>query len=982
MATALAEPQIVESVYVNTADNSSWTQTNYIITPMPTFATTSVVTQIAFSSLNSTKGPLPYPDPVITPPPASITIPLGPSSTAVVTSSTAVVYWKAYQVDHYKLSTQYDGGVACHTSRSVHELPSPYIMNYNGSDPDGQLRVTGQIPAGFLSAIGSTNATAGRWSAEPTLIVVEQEVCAAVTSRPLFDASTSGFRSMTYASLSNGLPLPTFATLSFAFSSVGVLTSETILQGPSIAASVFLETTETSFMVPTQTPTVLRITTQQGDVQIPMGITTTGPPYTTPTVLPNIIGSDGNTGPSQSSGTRTGGKQPGSNADASQGSDTQLGGTEFSQPASGSGSFSRPANEDGSSGTTQSNQDTGPDLGSIIAGVIGAAHSEPSPATGTVSSSGSSSQIEQGQFAGSSGQQEQMSGGLTSSNSGHSASSENSNSDQTSQIQQSSGSSAKPATQNQQPGDFDEPNSSTPAISPVVRIGSIQITQQAVPVLQVGTSTLYPGSSAEFFTANGNTIAAATNGVVVNGQTSTIAVPSSAQRITAGGQGVLIQPTPAFMIEGQAVVAGGPARTIDGTVYSLAPSGTALVIAGSTMAISQPPAQTNSAARLLSIGSNIFTANSFAEFIVGSQTLVPGGPALTLPGGTVVSLPTPGTAAIIGKQTQILGSAVTPAPLFTLTGTIYKPNSGMTFYVNNQALVPGSSINDHGTTISLSGVSTVIVNGIPTTLTFTTPTTNPAVPTITAPPLLTINNALITALVSSHPSYTISSQVLTPGGTITISSPNGPETLVLSPDLESLTVIVAGTTATSALDEYYIHTPSILPPILSFSSFPTALAFSNFPLASSTFFALPGTATAYLLPALTGNGKQTLLPKGTATEAAQGTTFLVILGGGAAELTVEAVDSTGAVIAMTSTRLWPASVTVATTTPSVSGTTSRTGLGSDPGSVGGSSGLGAAATSAGAGKDVKGVASSPRVDRFGAWSAGLAAFVFGLAVIL
>jgi len=1038
VASALAAPQAVQSVYINTLVNSTYTDTVLVNTPLPKFAATRVVTQTAFRSLNVTKGPLPYPNAVITPPPATIAIPYGPSPTSFVTSGTPVVYWWGYQIDRYKPSTYQNGSQFCYTSRSVHDLPSPYIIHYKGPNPDGYSRITGPVPADFMSAIDSGNATAGRWMAKPTLIVVEQEVCAVESSHPIeINSMTATFFSL--ATLSNGLIFST--TFFVASSAANLMTSETSLDGPSVAGTVFVETTETSFMVPTQTATVVQVTTH-GNMQIPLGITTANPPSTTPTVLPAVAEGDGNTGSSQLPGSSAGsnnGPQPGSNSDSSQGAGSQSGGSGSSQSSSGSEGGSAAANEAGSSGATSTNQDTGTDLGSIIAGVIGAAQSEPKSAQGVaspdngntnqggaadVTESGAgqittpedSSSSQSGQIAGSNGNQGQAqeqtqgqnqgenSGSSVSSNSGASGSpssvgnsgnqgqtagsstpsnsgvSGSAVSGQNSQGDQSSNGALSSSTaqtlQGQQPGGSGESIQLAPAASSVVRIGSVQVTQQAVPVLQVGTSTLYPGSGSGSgsFAENGVTIAAATNGVIVNGQTSTIAGSSTAHMITAGGQGVLVQPTPAFIIEGEAIVAGAPARTIDGTVYSLAPSGTALIIGASTMVISQPPTSPAAASKLLSIGSNTYTANAFSDFIVGRQTLVPGGPAITVSGNTVVSLPSPGTVAIIGTKTQVLGSAITPAPMITLAGTIYKPNSGGTFYVDNQALVPGSSIVDHGTTISLSGTSTLIVNGIPTVLTFIPPITTPSVPTVTAPPLLTINNALVTAAPGSKPTYPISGQALTAGGTIIIASPNGPETLILSPNLESLTAMVAGTTAVSSLDQYYIHTPSILPPVLSFSSFPTAAAFSNFPLASSTFIALPGTATGYLLPALTGSGKQTLLPGATATEVAQGTTFLIILGSRAGELTVEALNSTGGIAAVTTSRLFPASATAATTTSPQSGS-----LPIGSGSASGDNGL-AAVTSGGAGKVVKGSASSPRAKNLGVVVAGAVAVVFGLAV--
>ena len=102
--------------------------------------------------------------------------------------------------------------------------------------------------------------------------------------------------------------------------------------------------------------------------------------------------------------------------------------------------------------------------------------------------------------------------------------------------------------------------------------------------------------------------------------------------------------------------------TLGGTPVALAPSATALIIGSNTIPIGSSP----NPPPPLTVGSQVFTANSATQYIIGSQTLTPGG-VITV-SKTRVSLAPGDTAAVVGTSTEGLGGLITaglgsgPAP--------------------------------------------------------------------------------------------------------------------------------------------------------------------------------------------------------------------------------------------------------------------------------------------------------------------------------
>ncbi|KAF2190648.1 hypothetical protein K469DRAFT_733339 [Zopfia rhizophila CBS 207.26] len=126
--------------------------------------------------------------------------------------------------------------------------------------------------------------------------------------------------------------------------------------------------------------------------------------------------------------------------------------------------------------------------------------------------------------------------------------------------------------------------------------------------------------------------------------------------LTIAGQTITANAASQFIIGSQTLQPGGPAITVDGTTISLLPSATAVVINGvtSTLAQAYGAVLTTTTAPLLTVGGRVYTANRAGYYILGpGTTLVPGGAPVTI-SGTVISLGSEGTMAVIQGSTSFM----------------------------------------------------------------------------------------------------------------------------------------------------------------------------------------------------------------------------------------------------------------------------------------------------------------------------------------
>jgi hypothetical protein len=150
--------------------------------------------------------------------------------------------------------------------------------------------------------------------------------------------------------------------------------------------------------------------------------------------------------------------------------------------------------------------------------------------------------------------------------------------------------------------------------------------------------------------------AAGGSGIGISKTTSSTA-PSSVTAIVSNS--ALTTGIAGFVGASQTLVAGGKPIIVSGTTYSLASSGNAIVVNGVTSTL--PSLATGSP--LLTIGTQTYTYNPSVSsaVVINGQTLVPGGPAITVSGNTL-SLPISGTDIVVassGKTTsEGLGSLI------------------------------------------------------------------------------------------------------------------------------------------------------------------------------------------------------------------------------------------------------------------------------------------------------------------------------------
>ena len=176
---------------------------------------------------------------------------------------------------------------------------------------------------------------------------------------------------------------------------------------------------------------------------------------------------------------------------------------------------------------------------------------------------------------------------------------------------------------------------------------------------------------------------------------------------------------PTFVISGQTLAPGGTPITVAGTVLSLAPSGSFLVVDGATTTLATPA--TVAAAHItpppLTIGNGVFKplSGTGTTYQIGTTLLTPGGSVVVA--GTTISLAAGATALVINGVTTSLAAQAQPVitnpPLLTIGSQTYTAvgGSGTTFIMGGQTLTPGGTITVDGTTIVLSPQATELIYG-------------------------------------------------------------------------------------------------------------------------------------------------------------------------------------------------------------------------------------------------------------------------------
>ena len=335
---------------------------------------------------------------------------------------------------------------------------------------------------------------------------------------------------------------------------------------------------------------------------------------------------------------------------------------------------------------------------------------------------------------------------------------------------------------------------------PIITIGSKTFTADSSSHFIIGSQTLAPGAAV---THSGTLISLAPGGsqVVVGASTQTVQTASLAPVITLGTSLITANSQSQFLVGSQTLIPGGPAITQGGTVVSLAPSASAIVIGGQTEGLTHPAFISRPS---ITVGGQIITANDQSQYQIGGQTLKPGAAPITENGHTY-SLAADGSAIISDSRTQnIAQPAPTPLPVITIGSAKITGNAASQYMVGGQTLAPGTGpITVSGQVISLASAGKLVVFG-PSTQAINTP---PMVLS-TRPPNLTIGGLIVTANAASN--YVYAGQTIHPGGSAIVV---GGTKISVAP---SATELIIGS-STEAL-----RPPSILvttaPPLVTFGS--------------------------------------------------------------------------------------------------------------------------------------------------------------------
>ena len=295
-------------------------------------------------------------------------------------------------------------------------------------------------------------------------------------------------------------------------------------------------------------------------------------------------------------------------------------------------------------------------------------------------------------------------------------------------------------------------------IPPPLVIGSESITANAASQYVVGSKTIMPGAAPVVISGSTYSLAPLATLVEAND------VPTPLREI-GGPMASAVAVAPAIAFGSMLVTANSASRYVIGS-QTLVPGAPAVVVSGTTVSLGP------SANDVVIAGSTLHLSSAFG-YIVGSQTIVPGAPQITISGIKVSLAPSGNDVVLDGNATALASGGA--APVITIGSQLITANAASQYIVGSQTLVPGAAITVSGTVISLApSASDLVVGGTTITL------------AAGGEPVITIGSQLITANAASQ--YIVGSQTLVPGAAITVSG----TIISLAPSASDL--VVGGTT--------------------------------------------------------------------------------------------------------------------------------------------------------------------------------------------
>ena len=242
----------------------------------------------------------------------------------------------------------------------------------------------------------------------------------------------------------------------------------------------------------------------------------------------------------------------------------------------------------------------------------------------------------------------------------------------------------------------------TPTIPtlPPLKIGSNVYTLNSVSQYVIAGQTLIPGGT---ITVSGTPISLAVSATEVVIGTSTlqlsyITAPPALPLLTVDDYTLTPNGISEYIIAGQTLFPGALAITVSGTPISLGPDASAIVIESSTIPIL--PSSNINKPPLLTIDGITYTPNSASDYIIASQTLIPGGPPITV-SGTQLSL-FPGASDLVIGTSTIDETAGLGGYIWSGIGGVGRPTPAITATTNTAS---GSSKTGNGTGIGGGGTA-------------------------------------------------------------------------------------------------------------------------------------------------------------------------------------------------------------------------------------------------------------------------------------
>lgn len=196
-----------------------------------------------------------------------------------------------------------------------------------------------------------------------------------------------------------------------------------------------------------------------------------------------------------------------------------------------------------------------------------------------------------------------------------------------------------------------------PSALPSFTIGNEVITANSASQYVVNGQTLTPGAPAMIISGTPISLATAAKSIVIG--TNTIPLenlqPSLLPPFTIGNKVITADSLSHYIISGQTLIPGAPAITVSGTPISLAPSSAYIAIDSTTIPL-QGPTTLPSAAPTILVNGHVITLNSDSRYVIAGQTLTPDASA----DGTPVSAPS-NTNLFLTIASQAYPYAVDPA---------------------------------------------------------------------------------------------------------------------------------------------------------------------------------------------------------------------------------------------------------------------------------------------------------------------------------